>query len=121
MKFLGIVLLIIALLVTCTSGGSGSGESKPSESGISPDKQKSVAEKLIATEPKVKDASWSTSSTLLVGVLDDNSRRDGYASYICEALYAEGLKGKGVWVKVIDIGKLVRDNTRVLLGEARCS
>lgn len=121
MKFLGIALLIIALLVTCTSGGSGSGESKPSYSGISPDKQKSVAEKLIATEPKVKDASWSTSSTLLVGVLDDSSRRDGYASYICEALYAEGLKGKGIWVKVIDIGKLVRDNTRVLLGEARCS
>jgi hypothetical protein len=36
----------------------------------SADKQ-AIAQKLIRTEPKVKDAYWSNGSTLLVGVLDD--------------------------------------------------
>lgn len=60
-----------------------------------------IAQKLIRTEPKVKDAYWSSGSTLLVGVFDDRSRRDGYASYVCEVLYEEGLRGKAMprpWV-----------------------
>ncbi len=120
MKFILIVVLVMTLLVTCVSGGSGSGESKPATNGISLEKQKSISQKLIATEPKVKDAYWSTDTTLLVGVLDDKTRRDGYASYTCETLYSEGLKGRGVWVKVIDIVKVVNENSRVVLGEARC-
>ncbi len=120
-KFIGIAVLLIALLVTCASVGSDSGESKPHIGRISLETQKSISQKLIATEPRVKDAAWSTSTTLLVGVLNDGSRRDGYASYICQVLYEDGLKGIGVWVKVIDIEKLVRDNTRAVLGEARCN
>ena len=120
MKFIVIALLLIALLVTCVSGGSDSEESKPSSSDISLGKQNSISQKLMATEPKVKDAYWSTSKTLLIGVLDDKTRRDGYASYICETLYMEGLKGKDVWVKVIDIVKVANENSRVVLGEARC-
>jgi hypothetical protein len=85
----------------------------------SADKQ-AIAQKLIRTEPKVKDAYWSNGSTLLVGVLDDGSRRDGYASYVCEVLYEEGLRGKAIFVKVIDILKIVKENSRVVLGEARC-
>jgi subtilisin family serine protease len=83
-------------------------------------KRKAVAQKLIADEVKIKDAAWSTPGTLLVGVLNDGSNRDGYANYVCEVLYDEGLKGKKVIVKVIDIGVLVSKNKRVTLGQAIC-
>jgi len=71
-------------------------------------------------EPKVKDAIWTSDHIFKVGVLDDGSRRDGYADYVCQVLYDYGLSGKGVWVQVIDISKLSRAGKWVKLGEAHC-
>jgi len=97
-----------------------SGTDKPYEASIPESKQKAVAQKPIKEEVKIKDAAWSTPGTLLVGVLNDGTNRNGYANYVCEVLYDEGLKGKKVIVKVIDIGVLVNQNKRVTLGQASC-
>lgn len=42
----------------------------------------------VEKEPKVKSAAWNDKGlpSLLVGVADDGTRRDGYAEYICQVL-----------------------------------
>ena len=71
-------------------------------------------------EPTAEDAIQATSDILKVGVFNDGSRRDGYASYVCQVLYERGFKGLQVWVQVIDIIQLTRNNKWVRLGQARC-
>lgn len=57
----------------------------------------------VKKEPKVKDAAWAPNGFgLWVGVLDDGTRRDGYAGYICQVLVEHGA-AKGALVKVMDI------------------
>lgn len=70
-------------------------------------------------EPTAKDATFNSERMLKVGVLDNNSNRDGYASYLCQVLADKGVRG--VRVQVIDIAKLVRTDKWVKLGEAGCS
>jgi hypothetical protein len=69
-------------------------------------------------EPKVKDSSWQTPRTLILGMINDGRPRDGFAMYMCEELVSRGIKG--VEVEVIDIALLVRTDKWVKLGEARC-
>lgn len=71
-------------------------------------------------EKTTKDAAWTSSTTFKVGVIDNGSNRDGYASYACEVLYEHGFKGKDIWVQVIDIVKLTQNGEWEKLGEARC-
>lgn len=59
-------------------------------------------------EKTAKDAAWTARNTFKVGVINDGTRRDGYAEYICQVLYDYGFKGNKVWVHVIDIVKLVQ-------------
>jgi hypothetical protein len=70
-------------------------------------------------EPTVKDAMFTSDRMLKVGVLDNNTPRDGYASYMCQVLADKGVRG--VRVQVIDIAKLVRTDKWVKLGEAGCT
>ena len=71
-------------------------------------------------EPTAKDALWTAADIFKVGVIDDGSRRDGYAQYVCEVLYDYGFRGSKVWVQVIDIVKLTRNGKWEKLGEAHC-
>ena len=71
-------------------------------------------------EPTAKDAVWTAKDIFKVGVIDDGSRRGGYAQYVCSVLADEGFKGQGVWVQIIDVVKLTRSGSWVKLGEARC-
>ncbi|MDZ5457881.1 hypothetical protein [Azohydromonas lata] len=71
-------------------------------------------------EKTAKDALWTSPSMFRVGVIDNGSSRDGYASYVCEVVTEQGLAGRGISVQVIDVQKLVRTNKWVALGEARC-
>ncbi|MBR0573367.1 MULTISPECIES: hypothetical protein [Pasteurellaceae] len=73
------------------------------------------------SEPKVIDAIWTSSNTFKVGVINDNTNRDGYAQYVCLELYDRGFKGKNVMVRVVDIQKLVQTGEWVNLGTAFCS
>lgn len=72
-------------------------------------------------EKTAKDAIWTAKNIFKVGVIDDGSRRDDYAQYICSVLYDYGFQGKGIWVQVIDIMKLTVNNKWVKLGVARCN
>lgn len=71
-------------------------------------------------EPTAKDAVWTSEKVFKVGVVDDGTRRDGYAAYICQVLYDYGFKGKEIWVQIVDIGKLVQSGKWKKLGEAYC-
>lgn len=71
-------------------------------------------------EPTAKDATWTSPSIFKVGLYDDGSSRDGYAQYVCMTLNDYGFKEKKVWVQIIDIVKLVRDDKWVKIGEAHC-
>lgn len=83
--------------------------------------QKAILDQFMGDqEPTAKDAIWTSSTTFKVGVLDDGSRRDGYAQYVCMVAYEHGLKGHRVWVQVIDIVKLANQGDWEVLGESRC-
>ncbi|QLG90725.1 hypothetical protein HZF02_01615 [Pseudomonas yamanorum] len=69
-------------------------------------------------EPKVKDATWATDSNLYVGVIDDTTRRDGFADYICSVAVDHGLSPD--LIKIIDIVKLVRTGKFVEIGKSNC-
>lgn len=77
---------------------------------------------VITKEPKVKEAIVSDAGVLYVSVLDDGTRRDGYAEYLTSVIsdYNTNLKK----VKVVKFGSTKdpnRDNDYgVLLGEADC-
>lgn len=71
-------------------------------------------------EKTAKDAVWTARDIFKVGVINDGSRRDGYADYVCQVLYDYGFKGKKVWVQVIDVVKLTRNGDWVRLGESHC-
>jgi hypothetical protein len=71
-------------------------------------------------EKAAKDAIWTTSNIFKVGVIPDGTIRDGYANYVCEVAYDHGLKGKGVWVQVIDIVALKRSGKWTQIGNAHC-
>lgn len=47
-------------------------------------------------EKTTKDAIWTSRDIFKVGVINDGSRRDGYADYVCQVLYDYGFKGKKV-------------------------
>ncbi|HGX92283.1 MAG TPA: hypothetical protein ENK35_03100 [Candidatus Tenderia sp.] len=73
----------------------------------------------IQSEPKVKDAYWQGDHRLLVGVLDDGSKRTGYALYLCNLVREERLDR--VTVQVVDIVKFVAgDKKDQELGLAKC-
>ena len=86
------------------------------------DKQRDKIQQLFQgkDEPQAKDALWTSHDVFKVGVIDDGTPRDGYASYVCQVLYEHGFKGDKVWVQIIDIIKLTRNNDWVKLGESRC-
>ncbi len=71
-------------------------------------------------EKTVKDAIWSAKKIFKVGVINDGTPRDGYASYVCQVLYDYGFKGSKISVHVIDIVKLKREGEWVKLGESHC-
>lgn len=76
----------------------------------------------IRKEPKVKEAIITDANVLYVTVEDDGTRRDGYASYLCEVLREK--QATINWVKVVRLNSANdpgSDNTYgVLLGESHC-
>lgn len=78
--------------------------------------QQSFAKRLAQDEPAIKDARWMNASNLYVGVMDNGTRRDGYATYVCNDAKPAGAK----MVKVIDIAKLKQTGKFVELGQAWC-
>jgi len=78
----------------------------------------SALKAVMADGPTVKDARWMESGWLYVGVLNNGTRRDGFAEYICSVLADNAVRG--VFVKIVDIGAVVRNEKFEELGRARC-
>jgi cytochrome c biogenesis protein ResB len=54
----------------------------------------------------VLDAVWASEKIFMVGRVNDGTRHDGFAMYVCETLNDYGFRGKEVMVNVIDIVRL---------------
>lgn len=82
-----------------------------------------VAKKIIQSEPQVLDAVITDARVLYVGVRNDGTRRDGYASYLCQTM-SDYPGASWERVKVVQVNTSnhpERDNAYgVLLGEAWC-
>ncbi len=76
----------------------------------------------ILKETKVKEAIITDANVLYIAVEDDGTNRDGYASYICEALREK--KATTNWVKVVKVNSKNDPNADnaygVLLVESHC-
>ena len=77
---------------------------------------------LIKKEPKVLEAIITEANVLYVSVVDDGTRRDGYASYLCEILREKkALADRVKVVKHNSTNDPNKDNAYgVLLGESWC-
>lgn len=85
-----------------------------------PESKKQQAVQYFKTqEPVAKDSTWTSNNTFSVGVIDDGTKRDGYALYVCQVLADMGIHE--VRVKIIDIEKLVKTDKWENLGTAQCS
>ncbi len=71
------------------------------------------------SEPTVLDAIWTSDSMFKVGVLNDQSNRDGLARYVCQVLSENGL-GSGYSVEVVDIASIAAGGAWTTLGAASC-
>lgn len=76
----------------------------------------------IRKEPKVVEAIITDANVLYVSVYDDGTRRDGYASYLCEILKEHSSTIKKVKItKAGSTNDPNKDNAYgVLLGESQC-
>jgi len=76
----------------------------------------------VKKEPKVKEALLTEANVLYVSVEDDGTKRDGYASYICEVLRDK--KATTKLVKIVKFGSADDSNADnaygILLGEYTC-
>lgn len=98
-------------------------DSSKSNGTIIPPNFEALADKIIQSEPQVLDAVITDARVLYVVVRDDGTRRDGYASYLCQTRFdysgANWERVKVVQVNTFNHPK--RNNAYgVLLGEAWC-
>lgn len=73
----------------------------------------------LMTWAAVRDVHWAAAGSLWVGVLDDGTRRDGYAMSVCEVVRQKRVPGY-ITVTIIDIAKMAMKGERVELGKASC-
>lgn len=78
----------------------------------------------LAKEPRIKDAAFGAASvSLLVGVIDDGTRRHGYAMYVCEIVreQAKGQpQGSQIHIRILDVQAAAYRNETVELGDFWC-
>ncbi len=78
--------------------------------------------KAVSAEKKVKEAIITNANVLYISVVDDGTRRDGYADYMCQLVkdYNSNVNSVKI-VKVWSTKDPNRDNSYgVLLGESFC-
>lgn len=109
------------LLITATAALSGIGSVAKADDAWRTRRHADVeAYFKSGAESKAKDALWTSEWMFKVGVIDDGTRRDGYANYVCQMLAEHGFRGQGLSVQIVDIVKLSKAGEWVKLGNARC-
>lgn len=82
---------------------------------------KQAALNQIKKEKKVKEAIMTEANVLYAAVIDDGTRRDGYAEYLCSVLKEYGVAMRVKVVKFSSTNDPKRNNAYgILLGEALC-
>jgi hypothetical protein len=81
---------------------------------------------IIKAEPKVKDLMYEPNATVQwsIGVIDEGTKRHGYASYICGVLQENGVVTNKTIVRIADIQKVVQQNKtarQASLGSVDCN
>jgi len=69
-------------------------------------------------EPTTLQADWISESIFVVGVMNDNTKRNGYAQYVCTVLNEHGFNN--INVQVVDATKMIDENELAIIGYARC-
>jgi len=69
-------------------------------------------------EPTTLQADWISESIFVVGIMNDNTKRNGYAQYVCTTLHEHGFNN--VNVQVVDATKMIDENELAIIGYARC-
>lgn len=108
-------LFSIAFAFACSSGSSESTSTDSSNN--------EAVLAAVKAEPKVKDATITDANVLYVGVVDDGTKRDGYADYLCQVAKE---KGRDLFkVRVMKVNSFDDPNRYdaygVLLGESSCN
>lgn len=69
-----------------------------------------AAKAALAGEPKIKDLTYDPASAVQwnIGVLDDGSRRIGYAQYVCQVLQEKSALAGRTHVRIVDIAKVAQ-------------
>lgn len=121
-NLLAVLVLFVGLLFTACDVPSD-GSSKASQ--IDSNKvQLAIAE--IKGETTVKDIHYDDKAAVQwhIGVINDGSKRYGYASYICEILAYHDVVTTNTSVRIVDIAKVVRQNQtlrKASLGRVDCN
>lgn len=78
------------------------------------------AVKLAVEEPKIHEALWSQDLSFWVSVVDDGTKRNGYAQYLCFVLNDAGRpKDEIIIITVWDRAAMAKNNLKEL-GKATC-
>jgi hypothetical protein len=126
-----IILFSFVMLSSCSPGDARTNDAEAAEA-VAPKPPRfdpddiAAAKKAIVAEPKVIDLLFDDSNVVEwhVAVVDDGTRRYGYATYICHLLKENGAYDDQVDVRIVDAAKrkqfknAYRDYS---LGAVRCS
>ena len=117
-----VIAILIGVYLFGKLGANKNGSSSTSNQSGTSTEGNSQALELIKKEPKVLEAIITEANVLYVSVVDDGTRRDGYASYLCEILREKkALADRVKVVKHNSTNDPNKDNAYgVLLGESWC-
>jgi len=89
---------------------------------INAEKQSKIVEYFKSDkEPSILDAVWFDANTLALGVVNDGSKRTGFAMYACAVLKGIEYPINQTIVQIIDIQELVKHDKWKTLGMYNCS
>lgn len=108
--------VVVVLIVTGALKGMSRPTPPPSKPGSDAARQAVLAE--VKSGSTTKSAMWSQDMSLWISVIDDGTRRDGYAQYACEVVRQKGIRDYVV-VHVWDAFAMMRNEFKEL-GKARC-
>lgn len=110
---IGVIITVIVMLISYASASE-------SENSVI-----TAAKKQIESEPKVVELLYDPKAAVQwhIGVIDDGSKRYGYASYICDILHEHSLISQNTSVRIVDISEVNRGETfrKASLGRVNCS
>jgi hypothetical protein len=121
--FISIGLVFIALVAFL----SVASEKEPQFAASPPPPNESVmaAKQEMKKEEKIIDLYYDPNANIQwhVGVIDDGTKRYGFASYLCEILHEHNLVSQTTFVRIVDISKVNRgeDFRKASLGKVNCA